>query len=86
MSDRSEVHRLQSELRVAKACEVLEAAREAWHADRGDNAARKAFRKAEGRVAELRQAHRVRFPVTPAPGDAAPKVETVKARARSERP
>lgn len=75
----SDVERLKAELELAEACEELEAAREAMHADRSNEDLVASYQDHSNRVVQLRQAFRERYSVETGPGDAAPEVETVHA-------
>lgn len=76
----SDIDRLTAELELANACEVLEAARGAMHADRSDeNIA--AYRAACEEVFGLRRAFRETYQAQPGPGDAAPAVDTIQTKA-----
>jgi hypothetical protein len=77
----TDVERLREELAVAEACESLEAAREAFHEKRTPARVKK-FKEESVRVAELRQAFRIKYPSKPAAeGDAVASPETVGASA-----
>jgi len=75
-----DVDRLTSELALAQLCEVLETAREKMHADRSEtNIA--AYKAACTEVQQARSAFRENWRVQVGPGDAAPEVGTVNAKA-----
>jgi hypothetical protein len=74
MSDATD--RLRAELELAEACEVLEEAREALHADRNEETIAD-YKAACDTVAPMRAAFREKWEARVGPGDAAPHVETV---------
>jgi len=70
------VQRLEAELKLAKASERLEAARESMHADRNEETIR-AYKKECDTVASIRQEFRSKYQAQVGPGDAAPQVGTI---------
>ena len=81
----SDVERLTAELELAKACELLEAARETMHADRSPkNIA--SYQEEANKVAGVRSSFRQRYAVVVGPGDAAPMADTVAVTAGMDRP
>jgi len=80
----SETDRLESELKVSKLQDELEAAREAMHADRTNEEAMARYNEASIAVAEARSAHREQFKVIVEEGDAAPQVDTIQVTAKVE--
>jgi hypothetical protein len=80
----TEVERLEDELALAKAKEKLEEARAAFHADRSDIAAKRAYRKASKQVQQARSSYRLKHPIRSEPGDGVAQPETVRAKAKAE--
>jgi hypothetical protein len=77
----TDVERLRAELELAEACEVLEKAREAMHAKKTPAKIKK-FKAESVKVAELRQAFRIKYPTGPvAEGDAVAGVDTISSTA-----
>ena len=66
-----EVQKLKDQLKVAEASQELEAAREAMHADRTDEAAMAKYKELSQKVADARVEFRTKYPPpVPADGDA----------------